>query len=180
MNDRVELPVEMGLEIMAPPFRFRPIDHADGAFDQRAGQRLAGVAADVAEIDPETRQIRRVKKFLVTSGHSRTNSFPPGGGIPVVGRGYGSPAGGESEKKRLFAEFLADELADVELAALAHLGCARVTQMRVMRPNHDLASATVEMSQERLDRSRHVFVPQVPGRSASPEHRAIIAFRIRN
>src|SRR5947207_15900077 len=52
--------------------------------------------------------------------------------------------------------------------------------MRVMRPNHDLTSAAIKMSEERLNSASHVLVAQVPGGSASFKHRAVIAFGIRD
>ena len=62
--------------------------------------------------------------------------------VPVRGGGDRSVVCGEAEQECVATVTLACELADVELAACAHLGAARVADVRVVRP-HDRARVAV-------------------------------------
>src|SRR5947199_6569626 len=68
----------------------------------------------------------------------------------------------EADQRGIAAEFFARQLTDVELAAhRAHLGVARIADMRVVRPYDRFRSgpAGIEQRRERLE---HVGVAQIP------------------
>ena len=81
--------------------------------------------------------------------------------IPVVGGGDGAAVGAEADEIALVAIRLAHELADIQLAARAHLGVARIADVRVVLP-HDRLGAAAAGLQQRLERVVHVPVAQVP------------------
>src|SRR5581483_9201735 len=75
---------------------------------------------------------------------------------------------------------LANKLSRVPLAIAAALGCTRVTQMRVVRPDHNLncGKPTLQMRGQRTKRFSHVTVAQIPGVGTVLKHPAIVFFRI--
>src|SRR6266404_3269689 len=73
---------------------------------------------------------------------------------------------------------LAHELTDVPFAAPAHLRGARIAQMRVVRPDHDLARAFIEVIGQSLQSFGHVLIAQVPRIFAPTKHRSIVTLGI--
>src|SRR2546423_9585244 len=108
------------------------------------------------EIDPKTRNIRRMEKLFITAGQPRPDPFSSGGRIPIIGGRDGPGIGRESKQKDVVAELVPHQLPGIELATLTHLSRARVAQMSVMRPDHDLASAGVKTGKQCLNRPSHV------------------------
>ena len=49
-----------------------------------------------------------------------------------------------------------------------------IAEMRIMRPDNDLAVAAVKMTDERSQRLGHMFIAQVPRLLTPTEHGAII------
>ena len=74
---------------------------------------------------------------LVALGQSRRDVFQLSRRIPARGGRDGALIGGEPDEHGLMAMALADELTEVPLSSDAHLRCPGITQMRVMRPDHD-------------------------------------------
>ena len=66
---------------------------------------------------------------LVAVGKGRSNPFHLTGIIPVGCCGDGAIVRGKSNQDRIGSIFLANQLADIQLAALAHLGGTSVTEM---------------------------------------------------
>src|SRR5947207_14957021 len=104
-----------------------------------------------------------MKKFFPAIRQTRAHTFSLRGRTPIIGRGHRARIRAESEQEGVLPEFFAHKLTDVQLTALAHLSRARVAKMRVVRPDHDLTSAAIEVGKERLNGSRHVLVAQIPG-----------------
>ena len=108
-----------------------------------------------------------------SAGRTRLRSAGPpqsdGGGDRAV-------EGGEADQHALVAVALAGQLADVELAASAHLGGARVADVRVVLPHDDLrpGELAVEVLDERVERAGHVPVAQVPRRHLGPVHLLVV------
>src|SRR5712691_1980804 len=50
VDDRVELLGQAGVEVVAEPLGLRPIDDADRALEERAGDRTGGVPGDEEEL----------------------------------------------------------------------------------------------------------------------------------
>ena len=75
---------------------------------------------------------------------------------------------------------LPNELPEIELAHVAHVGRTRVPEVRVMSPDHRarVAGGLAHMSQERLEGFHHVRVAKVPRLHAPTEHRAIVPLGI--
>ena len=59
---------------------------------------------------------------------------------------------------------LADNLPEIYLSPALHIGCPRVSQMRVVRPDDDLRLGTTrpQMSDERVERIGHMEIAKVP------------------
>ena len=75
----------------------------------------------------------------------------------------GAGVGAEADQRRLLAEALAAELADVQLVADdAHLGVAGIADVGVVRPDHRLRARPAGL-QEMLEGLEHVRVAQIPG-----------------
>src|SRR5438094_92944 len=77
---------------------------------------------------------------------------------------------------------LTDELADVRLARVAHVGRTSITEMRVMCPKHQPRTALplIEKREEFAHCLRHVRIAQVPGFDAASEHASVVFLRIPN
>jgi hypothetical protein len=98
------------------------------------------------------------------------------GFVPVVRGGYRAHVRGESDEHAIADVMLAHELAEVELAALPHLGRACATEMGVVHPGDDLRAdrPAVEELHQRSERLVHVPVAQVPRRHLAQEQRAVV------
>ena len=95
--------------------------------------------------------------------------------IPVGRRGDGAGVGAEADQGGLLAEAAAAQLAEIELAAhAAHVGEARVADVRVVRPHHRLG-ALAAMAEQVLQGLEHVAVAQVPALGAAVVHGAVVA-----
>lgn len=68
-------------------------------------------------------------------------------------------------------------MADIVLAARSHLGRRRIADVGIMRPNDRLTAGAVECQQV-LQRREHMLVAQIPGRTRTIIHDAIIALGI--
>ena len=66
----------------------------------------------------------------------------------------------EADQARIVAVSLANELADIQLALLAHFRSACVAEMRVVLPDDDFGAA--EMFGECGQRFGHVLVAKIP------------------
>ncbi len=84
------------------------------------------------------------------------------GPVPLVRGGDRAVVRPEADEERRPAEGLPAEVADVDLAAHAHLGGCRVAQVGVVLPHDGLRAGAAEPEQ-RLQRLEHVPVAQVPG-----------------
>ena len=94
-----------------------------------------------------------------------------------MGGGHRAVVGGEADEERGIAESLADELPDVQLAFVAHLGRSRVSEMGVVRPHHHAGIGTEE-GEQALQRLGHVAVAEVPGCDARSEHRPVVGLGV--
>src|SRR5438105_9420647 len=103
---------------------------------------------------------------LVAARKRRANTLALGPSAPVGSCRHRAVMRGEANQNGIAAVFFAHELPDIELPAPAHLGGARVAEMRVVRPNGDLRATTVlaEMLDQRLERLHHMAVAQIPRR----------------
>ena len=89
----------------------------------------------------------------------------------------GPVIGAEPEQEGVPAEPLPAQLADVELAARAHLGRGGVADVGVVRPDHRLGVGPVKL-EERLQGVEHVTVTQIPRRHLAVVHHAVVTLRI--
>ena len=99
---------------------------------------------------------------LVAVGPRGLDALHFRGAIPVRGRHHRAGVGSEPDQRRLAAEALAAELADVQFAALgAHVGEAGIADVRVVRPDHRLRRRPAQR-QDMVEGLEHVPVAQVP------------------
>src|SRR5207248_9219075 len=88
VNNSVKLFWEARVKIMAEPFRFGPINHADRAFEPRAGQRVRHFSAQTSQIDPEASYFHFMKKFFVAAPQCRPHIFALSVRAPIGSRGH--------------------------------------------------------------------------------------------
>src|ERR1051326_3021158 len=96
--------------------------------------------------------------------------------IPIRRSGYRPPIGSKTNADKVRAVSRSAQLADVEFSLPAHRGRCRVTDVRVVRPNHSFRVWSAVTYQE-LKGIEHVPVAQVPGLARAFVHDAIILFR---
>ena len=123
-----------------------------------------------------------VEERLIAVGQRRAHPLALDRPAPIRGGGDAAGVGGEADVDRVVAVALAHELADVQFAAVGHLGGARVAHVRVVRP-HDHpggAAVAVQVRDELVERVRHVPVALVPGAGAVAEHRAVVLLGVRH
>ena len=117
----------------------------------------------LAQIDQKPGQADFVEKFFVTFGKGRPHAFSLGDLPPIRSRGHATLVGGETDEHGFIFKTLTNQLANIQLATLAHLGRARIPEVRIVRPNDCLRLATaIEMRHQRFDRLNHVPIAQVP------------------
>src|SRR5882724_1991369 len=86
---------------------------------------------------------------------------------------------GEADQHGFVSKSLANQLADVHLTVMTHLGGARVAQVGIMRPdNRFRLPASIKMRNQIADRVHHVPVAQVPRRRAAAKHRTVVLLRV--
>src|SRR2546427_160598 len=88
--------------------------------------------------EQETGDFAVMERRFIATGKRRSDVLALGRCVPVGGGGDGAMVRGEADQDGVAAVPLAHELADVQLAAPAHVRRARVTEVRVMRPDDDL------------------------------------------
>src|SRR5439155_773872 len=98
-------------------------------------QRLHDLLAAVTEINPESVQARFVKQFFITAAQSRSDIFALGNRAPIGRRRHAAMMRRETDQYGFAPKMFPNQLTDVELTMLAHLGRARVSEMRIVRPN---------------------------------------------
>src|SRR5581483_5029622 len=155
----------------------RPVDHADGAFEQRPGERVAYRLS--AQRQDEVTESRFVEERFDTIRQRAANDLALRRLVPIGRCGNFAGVRGEAKQKGSIGVTLAHELTQVELAGAPHLRRARVAKMGVVGPDDDLRIRS-EMIKQPVQRLCHVPVAQVPGAHASTKHRAVIALRVSN
>src|SRR5206468_5342357 len=125
---------------MTQSFRLRPVNNANGAFESRLAQRIDRVG--FAKIDHEPRQADFVKEIFVTATQRRSHVLSFRARAPVGCRGHCAVIRAESDENGFLAKTFANQLTDVKLTALTHLGGARITEMGIVRPDNCLRLAT--------------------------------------
>src|ERR1700692_2236900 len=101
-----------------------------------------------------------MEQRLVAAGQRRANAFALSRFAPIGCGGNSAMVRGKADQYRLTAVFLTHELADIELAALAHFRRARVAEMRIMLPYRQLRAAALaaKMGNHRIERFGHMAV----------------------
>ena len=86
----------------------------------------------------------------------------------------------EPDENGIASVRFAHELPDVQLATLAHFGCARIAEMRIVRPDDDarFRPGALEKFDQIVQRCHHVTIPQIPGFDPTGKHRPVILLRI--
>src|SRR5579871_4705138 len=85
-----------------------------------------------------------MKERLVASRHGRPNPLSLCRPAPVRRCRYGPSVRSEPDEHTIMAVLLTDELSYIPLARSAHLGGACVAQVRVVRPNDELAALMMQ------------------------------------
>src|SRR4030095_7576366 len=134
VNDRVELICQASFEVMTLPFGLWQIDHTDSAFQTRIANcdRRRHV---VAERKQEVRGGDVVKGRFITVCKRWAYSFSFGWSIPVRRSSHRGRISCKSDQHSLRSVSLAHKLADIYFTIVSHVGCASVTQMRVVLPH---------------------------------------------
>ena len=140
MQDPIELLGQLSVKIMTDQFRIWPVNHADRALQSFLAQSC-GQPAVVAQIQKEIRDVEFVKEALVTFRMCGADDFAFCGCVPFGCSGNRTIVSGETDRDRLSAKVFPDQLPEIQLTAPAHLGRARVTQMRIMRPDDDFGGS---------------------------------------
>src|SRR5207249_4477877 len=120
------------------------VDDADRALQSFFAKQRRCVIS-VAQVQPETRDADAVKELLIAAAHAGADALALGRFAPIRRGGDRAGVSAEADRERIALKALAHKLADIQLAALAHLRRARVAEMRVVRPDDDLRAPTVEM-----------------------------------
>src|SRR6202043_2624677 len=102
----------------------RTVNHADRPLEPRGAQALRHRVGLIPD-EQEASASGGIEQRLVAAGERRPHVFTLRWLAPVGGRRDGAVMGGKSNQRGISAVLLARELADVQLAALAHLGRAR-------------------------------------------------------
>ena len=105
-----------------------------------------------------------MERGLMAANEPGADILALGRSVPVGGRRDGAVVRGKADQDGVAAVPLAHELADVQLAAPAHVRRARVAEVGVMRPDGDLRAPRLsfKVRDQRLERLDHVAVAQVP------------------
>src|SRR5512133_1749308 len=81
MQDRVELVGQARVKVMTHQFRFRPVDHTDGAFEPFITQRRCDIVV-VSKSEKEVWNVDFVKKRFVTFPMRRTHILALSRSVP--------------------------------------------------------------------------------------------------
>ena len=121
-------------------------------------RRAARPAAAAAERQHEVRDRGRVEKRLVAAGERRAHPLALHRRTPARRGADRAGEGREADQEGIVAVSLADELAEVELAAPRHLRPPGVADVGVVRPDDDPRAqrAAVEVGQQPLQGLGHV------------------------
>jgi hypothetical protein len=125
---------------MARALGLRAVDDADRPLEARTGQSFVRRVIG-APSQQETYRKPRVEQRLPASGKRGADILALGWTSPIGGGGDRPVIRREADQCGATAVFLADELPDVQLAALCHLRCPRISQMRIVRPDHNLCGS---------------------------------------
>src|SRR5438105_14108419 len=112
MNHRVELLRWARFEVMAHALGFRQIDHADGALQTLARERLLHLAVGTRE-QYKFPQIRLMKNLLPASQQRGTHAFALGGPAPIAGCSHGAGIGRESDQERFITIAFTHQLSEI-------------------------------------------------------------------
>src|SRR5439155_6202776 len=151
VDHRVELLGKRCLEVVAQPLTLRQIDHADRAFEQASVEQLRALDDEVAS--------ELVESLFPTPGQRGAHALALGLAAPSGCGGDGARIRREADGERLPWMALAGEPAEIDLAALTHLGGTRVADVRVVRPHDDAAP---DVFGEPVEGVRHVCISEVP------------------
>src|SRR5258708_7563619 len=83
MNDCIELLRQSHVEIVAPAFGLGAVNYSDRALQARLAQQFCRVVS-LAQVQPETRNSRRVEKLLVAVAHPWAHAATLGWIAPVA------------------------------------------------------------------------------------------------
>src|SRR5688500_5104766 len=131
----VELTGQRGEKVVTLPLRIRSVNDTDGTFQARILQCLGRRVSTKRQQEVSNSSFE--EECLVSSAKSESDLLSLRWAIPVIGRGNGAGVGGEADVSGIVSIALANELANVQFAALSHLRCARVAEVRIVRPDHD-------------------------------------------
>ena len=100
--------------------------------------------------------------------------------VPLRGCRHRAGVRREPDEHGARAVRLSNELADVQLAPLAHLGRARIAEMRVVRPDDHagIGPLALEEPHQLTEGVDHVPIAEVPRVGAPAEHRAVVRLRV--
>ena len=84
-----------------------------------------------------------MEQRLLATGRCRANTLALGGFAPVGGRRDCAVVGGEADQHRFTGVFFTRELADIELATLAHFGRTGVAEMGIMLQDGNLRASNL-------------------------------------
>jgi hypothetical protein len=144
------------------PLGLGQVHDADGALQARLAQRPHDRVV-AAHRQQELLDAAVMEEPLVAPGQRIAHALALCRRIPVGGRGHRAAVGGHADQHALRAMALAHELADGPFVALPHFGRARVADVRVVLPDHDLRGPfRRQAARQRLQRFHHVRVAQVP------------------
>src|SRR5437870_4944523 len=147
MDHGVELIGEARLEVMREPLRLGPVDHPDRTLEPSSVQPRGH--------EQQTGDARCMEELLPAALEGTADVLAFGGAPPVRCGGDGAGVRREADEERVAAVPFADELSDVELSRLSELSRARVTDVRVVRPDDGLgrrAGRPLQMLDESLER----------------------------
>src|SRR5205807_7497280 len=130
-----------------------------------------------AEVQPKARNACLVKQFFAASSQGRSHSFPLRGLAPIRGCRHRPGISREPNRKAFHVQALADELTDVELTALAHLGRPGTAPGRIVGPDAYSRRAAIDLPRLLRQRLSHLFAPPLPRIGAPAKPRALLAFR---
>jgi hypothetical protein len=176
MDDRVELVGRAGPEVVAVALGFRPVNHTDCPLKARGAQGI-GRPRCCVEAEHELFLSHVVHELLDAVWERRPHPLSLGRPFPAVGRRDRPGIGGEPHDATVAGMTLADQLADIQLAASRVLGGPDVAEVRIVRPHDDLggrAQLLGEVTDERFKGCGHVTIAQVPRRDPPAEHRPVV------
>ena len=139
------------------------------------GRRIEPLAAQIQHKDGHPRLMRQhLPAVIARRSHIHDSHVV----IPLVRRRHGARVRAAAEDGDLVAaQVLAAQLADVELVApRAHAGVARVTDMRVVRPDDGLARGVV--LEETAEGVEHVRVAEGPRARGAVVHGFVVALSV--